>query len=165
MKLLAAILAIGLLVAVVHAILFTPRFRSCMLIRHLGTLGECSFVCPAGHKFFVVLGSETGGAAMGSLRGRFTLSQDGVQVLRWNVGATSLEEANWLTHVGLSARVLRSDGPEHLLSVHPGRAYDMALQLDDVPASDVSLWLCYVTTRYQELRWKLRGGSGVAPGL
>lgn len=149
MRMLIAVVLFVLLAILLYATLFSPRFRSQQLVAHLGDSDKSRFICPPGHRFFLAFGYATNQADTSLLRGQFVLSRDNTQIQQWTFDGANLDEANWLQPVGLSAFVLKADDPNHLLNVNPGTAYEITIQADNL--SGVSLWLCYVTTRYQEI--------------
>jgi hypothetical protein len=152
MRRLVAICVIALTVLVLYGTLFCPQVRRQLLANRIRAMTKIRFTCPPGHVFALAFGYGRDHVSVSSLRGRLIVDHDGTAVQQFDIDDASLDQANWLESDGLSALVLKSDNPNRHLKVSSGQTYEITVQIDDAPAAPVSLWLCYLTTRYQELR-------------
>lgn len=149
MKMFILVVVFFFLAILLYAMLFSPRFRSQQLVAHLGDSNKSCFVCPPGHRFFLAFGYATNHVDFSSLQGQCVLSRDNTQIQQWTFDGANLDKANWLQPAGLSTLVMKADDPNHLLNVNSGATYEISIQAGNL--SGLSLWLCYVTTCYQEV--------------
>ncbi len=141
---------------VLHAILFAPQLRRQLILGDVRSNGTCRFSCPAGHAFYLVFGLTENVRSPHELSGNIALHRD--DTTAWLQAAEfkseSLQKANWLDSLGILSFVLQYDDTNYLWDLNPGRSYQLDVKLTDVPSGRVSVWLCYVTTRFEDLRGK-----------
>lgn len=156
-----------------HAILFAPQLRRQLILGDVKSNRTCHFSCPVGHEFSFVFGLTENVRPPHELSGEIALHRNDAAAWLKTARFTSdsLQEANWLDSLGVPSFVLHCNGTKYSWDLNPGRSYQLDVKLTDVPSGSVSVWLCYVTTRYEELlgkrsyssaaglRWWARGGD------
>jgi hypothetical protein len=155
MKFTRAHLAIAILAGVGFSVLSgflyfgrsVPRLKRDLLIEHLETKNNVSIVCPAGRRFMLVFGAPITFTFPPDLRCEFAAYCDGAKVWDEVIDGKHLEPSNWLESVHLSAFVPRTDQALRVLDLHPGRSYQIHVGFEGSVPRDVSLWLCYVSSK------------------
>lgn len=140
-------------VVVSHKTLMAPCFRTFALFDHLVDVNKKTIRCPPGHEFFLAFGTKTNQAEiLSAFHGNFVLTSGQSLIQQGSIETAKLEEANWLDAATLSSVVFKADDANRRLNMKSGQTYDIEIDLENAPVANLSAWLCYVTTRYQELK-------------
>ncbi len=120
-----------------------------MLITDLESTRKCDFACPAGNRFFLVLGLLENDDSRYEFGGTIFVDCVDSKAGRRIVSLTSekLEKANWLDSEGYLSFVLtQGDGDSGSLALIPSRRYELTVVTDDGVGKNWSVWLCFMTS-------------------
>lgn len=139
-------------VCVAYGALSTPFCKNHLLLADIKSTPIGRFVCPPGKRFSLVLAVEVGYGIPITGPCTFTVRSNNNDVQQGTLDPADLEATNWLDRQGRSGYVLKFDDPNHLLNLRPGAAYDITIRCDKLADTNVSLWLCYVTTHFAQMK-------------
>jgi len=138
---------------VTWALRYTPDAEPSPVERKLAEITGAStrvdFIVPEGELYHFVIAVPTTAPLSEAFQGSLTVIHGTSEVYHTSFKLEQLKECNWLDQFGLRGYIVAWHGGSKRLGavLHPGESYEIAVELEQVPATPVSLWLTCLQVR------------------